>query len=168
MSLLQRWNSLPIDEAEAAILACCGSKRWAKRIAVGRPYESDEQFLKTAHSVWWGLGREDWLEAYASHPRIGEVAAAHASNQMQTWSEQEQSAARTGDSDAKIALAIGNRRYEERFGYKYLVCATGKTSQELLSILQSRLSNEPGPELLEAAREQAMIMNIRLKKWLES
>ena len=168
MSVFDDWNGLSTDEAEVIVLVCCGSRRWAIDMVSRRPFDSEQQLFETAHGIWWSLDREDWLEAFSSHPRIGERPENHASEQAKAWSSQEQAAAFAGDCDIKIALAIGNRRYEEQFGYRYLVCATGKSSEELLAILLARLDNQPGAELLEAASEQEKIMEIRLRKWLDA
>jgi OHCU decarboxylase len=108
----------------------------------------------------------DWLEAFACHPRIGEGKTAAASTQSATWSEQEQSSTANAANRLLTDLAAGNLRYERRFGFTYIVCATGKGAEEMLTILKRRLSNDRDTELREAAEQQRQIMQIRLRKWL--
>jgi 2-oxo-4-hydroxy-4-carboxy-5-ureidoimidazoline decarboxylase len=114
--------------------------------------------------VWLALPREDWMEAFDSHPRIGQTHA-RATAQSLAWSAGEQG---TPDEIAKAKLAVGNARYEERFGRIFIVCATGKTPMEMLAILEGRLKNDAESELLEAAEQQRQITQIRLRKWLET
>ncbi|HEX8906245.1 MAG TPA: 2-oxo-4-hydroxy-4-carboxy-5-ureidoimidazoline decarboxylase [Longimicrobiaceae bacterium] len=164
---LAELNALPEDEAFAAFLTCCGSTRWAGEMAARRPFRSQADVHDTAGDVWDELGPEDWDEAFAAHPRIGERKAAPAqSAQAAAWSAQEQSGAASAGQDVAAALAEGNREYEERFGRIYIVCATGKTAEEMLAILRARLANDPETELRAAAGEQAKITRLRLEKLL--
>jgi OHCU decarboxylase len=162
---LQRLNELPDHEAEAAFLTCCGSTRWAREMARLRPFGSQADVHTAGAEVWFALDRADWDEAFRAHPRIGERKAAPAQGaQAAAWSAQEQAgAARAGDEVA-AALAEGNRAYEERFGRIYIVCASGKTAEEMLAILRARLANDPDTELRIAAAEQWMITESRLEK----
>jgi len=139
-------------------------------------------------AVWTSLDACDWLEAFAAHPRIGETesgrsgagggggsggsggsgrAGRSGGSCDSGWAEQEQSGARAASEDARKRLAAGNHQYEARFGYIFIVCATGKTGEELLRILEDRLQNEPGDELRIAAEEQRKITRLRLGKLLE-
>jgi len=108
----------------------------------------------------------DWMEAFRAHPRIGERKAAEASQQSKAWSSQEQAQVQEAQTAILDALADDNRRYEERFGMTYIVCATGKSAEEMLAILTQRLDNDRNKELREAAEQQRQIMQIRLRKWL--
>lgn len=160
-------NSLSREEFLARLLECCGSTRWAEELADARPFTDEDDFGETADRVWRNLGREDWLEAFRSHPRIGERKAARETGEKSAhWSEEEQSKASEAGSDTLRALAEGNRVYEERFGHIYIVCATGKSADEMLAILQKRLENDPETELGVAAEEQRRITRIRLRKLL--
>ena len=146
-------------------MKCCGSRTWASALSEARPFIDADALFHKADSVWWSLGEEDWLEAFRAHPKIGEQkAAAVQSEQARSWSAQEQSGVAGADTEAKAALAAGNREYEERFGFIFIVCATGKTSAEMLAILNGRLRNDPGTELRAAAEEQRKIMRLRLEK----
>ncbi len=167
MSTLALWNELVQQEAQGEILSCCGSRRWAANLSAGRPYASDDELLQAAEEIWWSLEEEDWLEAFRAHPRIGESAApGHATAKSAAWSSQEQADAQLADAEVKRAIAEGNRAYEHRFGFIYIVCASGKSSQQMLEILVSRLGNDRATELLEAARQQQQITGLRLRRWM--
>ncbi len=164
---INRLNELSADNAEAEFLKCCGSTRWARSMTAIRPFTSIDDLLAKADSVWWSLDQEDWLEAFRAHPKIGEKKAAAAqSEQAQSWSAQEQSATSGAATEVMRALAEGNREYEQRFGFIYIVCATGKSSEELLKILNARLKNDSRIELRNAAEEQRKITRLRLEKLL--
>lgn len=164
---LARLNSLPAEEARAELLKCCGSARWAEQVAAHRPYASAEELEETADRVWWQLAPEDWLEAFRAHPKIGEREAASAvSAEARAWSEREQSGASGADAETRAALAAGNRAYEERFGFIFIVCAAGKTAREMLALLEARLCHDRETELGVAAREQRQITRLRLRKLL--
>jgi 2-oxo-4-hydroxy-4-carboxy-5-ureidoimidazoline decarboxylase len=165
--VLARWNSLPHEEAAREILPCCGSKTWAASMASKRPLREEPALLAASDEIWRGLGEADWLEAFKSHPRIGESRAEEAAQaQSSAWSEQEQQKAATADEAVKMALKWGNREYEHKFGRIFIVCATGKSASELLEILRRRLHNDEAAELQQAAEEQRQIMHIRLNKWI--
>ena len=169
MDQLSRLNELPEPDATAEFLKCCGSHTWAKRVATSRPFASLEELCVRATDLWWSVESADWLEAFRSHPKIGEKkAAAEVSNQSQSWSSQEQSGIASAAVSTISELARLNREYEEKFGYIFIVCATGKSSEEMLAILKSRIGNIPNDELRVAAAEQAKITEIRLMKLLDS
>lgn len=162
-------NSLTADEAAQQLLQCCGSKRWAAEIASGRPFQSLETLLTAASETWWSLDRDDWLEAFRSHPKIGaKKAADKVSAQSQQWSGQEQSGVADATQQTVDTLAALNHTYEQKFGFIFIICATGKTSEEILTALRERLQNDPEAELPIAAAEQCKITELRLKKLLTS
>lgn len=162
-------NSLPPTEAVKELLQCCGSTRWAKQIAEARPYSTPEALFASANEIWWSLNRNDWLEAFRSHPKIGEKKAAEpVSTQAHQWSGQEQSGVATASEETVDSLATLNRAYEEKFGFIFIICATGKTSGEMLSALRERLEHDAVNELPIAAAEQSKITVLRLKKLLTS
>ena len=168
-SNLARFNSLPSAEAETELLKCCGSKEWARRTIAARPFANFDELNETAEQAWWSLASSDWLEAFHSHPKIGEKkAAAATSDQSKRWSEAEQAAINTAAEETLMELANLNRKYEEKFGYIFIVCATGKSSDEMLAILRARLENLADQELRNAAAEQARITQLRLKKLIDS
>lgn len=164
-SAVNRLNSLDPGQAEKEFLKCCGSGEWAKRMIVERPFEDFDDLIAKADHVWWLLEPHDWLEAFQSHPKIGQKKPEQqTSAEAQAWSEEEQSVARNSTQKTKQALAALNDVYEEKFGYIFIVCATGKTSEEMLDILRHRLGNNPDEELRNAAAEQARITELRLMK----
>ena len=165
--VLSRWNVLPAGEAAKEILPCCGSQAWASAMASSRPVPDAATLLETSDRICRDLSAADWLEAFHSHPRIGETRRpAESSARSQSWSAQEQSrAAESGDS-LKQALAEANREYEERFRRIFIICATGKSIEEILANLHQRLNNDDATELQEAAEQQRQVVQIRLRKWL--
>jgi len=165
MNSLDRLNSLPRTEAESEFLKCCGASNWAQRIVDRRPFIDVDELLKVADTIWWLVEPSDWLEAFRSHPKIGEKKAAQATSvEARVWAEQEQVGTRAGAQETLTALAAGNRDYESKFGYIFIVCATGKTSAEMLAILRERLNNDRETELRVAAEEQRKITQLRLQK----
>lgn len=161
--VLARWNAAPQDAAAKQILPCCGSKAWAREMAAQRPVQDEASLMTASDDVWRNLNESDWMEAFNSHPRIGESSAPNSS----PWAMQEQKKVAEAGDAVKIALAEGNREYENKFGRIFIVCATGKSAAELLEMLQRRLQNDAVSELHEAAEQQRQITRIRLKKWLQ-
>jgi OHCU decarboxylase len=160
-------NRLSMDEARAALLACCGSTRWASEMAALRPFWDVGQLLNIGGRVWRELPKEDWLEAFRAHPKIGEKKAEKDTGaESRAWSEGEQSRTRAAPAETLDALAEANQEYEERFGFIFIICATGKTADEMLAILRGRINNDPETELRVAATEQWRITELRLRKFL--
>jgi 2-oxo-4-hydroxy-4-carboxy-5-ureidoimidazoline decarboxylase len=167
--VLARWNSLDLVAAAREALPCCGSQAWATALASARPIEDEESLIETSSSIWLGLPKEAWQEAFDSHPRIGQKhAQAHATEESLRWSAQEQREALSEDETAKLMLKAANARYEQRFGRIFIVCASGKTSGEILTMLEERIQNDDATELREAAEQQRQITQLRLHRWLES
>jgi 2-oxo-4-hydroxy-4-carboxy-5-ureidoimidazoline decarboxylase len=165
--VLARWNALPSGEAAAEILSCCGSRAWAANLAAGRPFVDEQNLFEAADECWQNLPEADWLEAFRSHPRIGEQHAQKKTTAVSAaWSRSEQSQMKEADAAILLRMREGHREYEERFGRIFIVCASGKQPAELLHILESRLANDPAQELLESAAQQQQIMQLRLRKWL--
>lgn len=164
---LAELNQLPPSVAYARFLQCCGSHRWATEMTQDRPFESAKSLLQHARNLWFRLSVADWLEAFAAHPRIGDLNSLPASHaDTVALASSEQAGAGRADSATEAALREGNTAYERRFGYLYIVCATGKTATEMLSILRERLAHAPEKELRIAATEQAAITRLRLEKLL--
>jgi 2-oxo-4-hydroxy-4-carboxy-5-ureidoimidazoline decarboxylase len=163
-------NALSVGDARAALLACCGSTRWVQAMLSRRPFASRAALHGAAEEEWQKLGREDFLEAFAHHPPIGatvdELRAKFATKLASTsaWASQEQGRVAQADQGVLEALRAGNLAYRDRFGFLFIVCATGKSAEEMLALLQARLTNPPEIELLQAAAEQARITRLRLDK----
>ena len=165
-TVLAAWNDAEEKQATEAMLACCGARRWAAAMAALRPIESIAELSVAADRVWATMEETDWMEAFACHPRIGEQKAAPATKRSAAWSQQEQASALTAAERVLAELARGNEQYEERFGFTYIVCATGKSAEEMLATLHRRLANHREAEMGEAAEQQRQITQIRLGKWL--
>ena len=166
---LAAWNAAGEAEALDAMIACCGARRWAAAMVRLRPMASALELSATADREWSRMEEADWLQAFACHPRIGERfprRTAVANEKTAAWSRQEQSSTGNADDGVLTELSEGNKLYEQRFGFTYIVCATGKTAGEMLAILNRRLASSRDAELREAAEQQRQIMQIRLGKWL--
>lgn len=167
--VLAQWNSLPAEDAAKEILQCCGSKAWASGITAQRPFPDVTTLLAASDETWSNLTAADWMEAFRSHPRIGDSRPAQTASALsRTWSAQEQRNVAAAGEDSKNAMAKANQEYEQRFGHIFIVCATGKTAPEILEILRRRLQNDSDTELRAAAEQQRQITRIRLTKWLSA
>jgi 2-oxo-4-hydroxy-4-carboxy-5-ureidoimidazoline decarboxylase len=166
-AILSEWNKSDMEVATAILLSCCSAPRWAQQLVAMRPFPSDAALFSTADEVWAQMQEADWMQAFLAHPRIGERKAAQASAQSSRWSGQEQATAQSAKVEVLDRLATGNALYEEKFGFTYIVCATGKSAEEMLAILESRLTRDKQSELQEAAEQQRQIMQLRLRKWLQ-
>jgi OHCU decarboxylase len=163
-------NTLDDGAAVEAFRRCCGSSRWAAQMSAARPFADVAALSAAAERIGSMLDREDWLEAFAAHPKIGAGrpgGAGGARRAGASWSEQEQASVALAADETLRRLAEANRAYETRFGYIFIVCATGKTAAEMLTMLERRLRHDAGDELRIAAEEQRKIMRLRLTKLLE-
>ncbi len=167
MTPLEAFHADTPADAKAHLLACCGSARWAARLVAARPFASAEALIAEGETLWLSLEEADWLEAFACHPRIGEKKIETATSFERSSSLEQQAAQRTLAGVAE-ALLRGNRTYEEKFGFRYIVFASGRTAPELLAVLEERLGHTRAEELNEAARQQLRITNLRLRKWLQA
>ena len=164
---LEQLNQAQRSIAERQFIDCCGSSKWARLMAEERPFADIEMLIKQAEQIWQNLKPEDWLEAFAAHPKIGSRQSSpkqHA--QSANWSQGEQSSTNTASEAVLDSLAETNCLYEEKFGYIFIVCATGKSAEEMLELCRQRLNNPAEVELRVAADEQRKITEIRLKKLL--
>lgn len=162
---LSELNGLPEARAREEFLRCCHCENWANEMISRRPFASFDQMLRVAEEVWWQLGPSDWRQAFSAHPKIGDIDSLRQKYAAsRNWSQGEQSGVNGADENTLSELASGNREYEEKFGYIFIVCATGKSAAEMLHILQSRLSNSAEDEIKIAAAEQLKITRIRLEK----
>jgi len=154
------------NEATEALVRCCGARRWVEGMLSRRPFEDDTNLHQVADQVWATMDRVDVLEALSHHPRIGADVEALRRKFAQTaaWSEGEQAGVSAASSQTLEALRDGNIAYEERFGFIFVVCATGKTAEEMLALLDARLPNDPSDEWRIAAAEQGKITHLRLEK----
>jgi 2-oxo-4-hydroxy-4-carboxy-5-ureidoimidazoline decarboxylase len=166
--ILAAWNEAESKAAIDAMTSCCGAKRWAAAMVALRPIAGVFELSLAADRVWSTMEEPDWIEAFACHPRIGARTAVHTIAKSAAWSRQEQASIDLAADRVLAELADGNALYEQRFGFTYIVCATGKSAEEMLAILTRRLANNREKELREAAEQQRQITQIRLGKWLVS
>jgi OHCU decarboxylase len=164
---LKELNSLPADQARGLLAECCGSSAWVNGMLARRPFRSREDVYKAADEAADELGLDDWLEAFDHHPKIGETkSAAIQGETAKSWSAAEQVGVSAADARILASLAEVNAEYERKFGYIYIVCATGKTADEMLELAQKRLKHSPEKEIRVAADEQRKITRLRLEKLL--
>ena len=163
---LAEFNQGDSEQARIELLKCCGSSKWVINILAARPFSSTAQLYLKAEKIWLELGKDDYLEAFAAHPKIGEIKAPEKVKNTESWIRKEQAGMLNADDPLKLDLEKQNRKYEKKFGYIFIVCATGKSAGEMLNLLQQRLQNIPLVELRIAASEQNKITNLRLKKML--
>jgi OHCU decarboxylase len=154
-------NRLDDGHARAEFLRCCGSTRWAAAMTDARPYENVDAMRARGDEIWRSLAPPDWLEAFAAHPKIGERRTVSA------WSSAEQAGMQSADDDVRARTARLNGEYEKRFGFIFIVCATGKAPGEMLALLEARIGNQPDLELPLAAEEQRKITALRLAKLVD-
>lgn len=164
---LQRLNSLSAEAAEAELLQCSGSSAWAQHLAAARPFASDEALLHAAERAFDALGPEDWTQAFASHPRLGQKKSDQQTDTANTWSAAEQSGVKTAEEEIKQALAALNDQYYQRHGFIFILCATGKSALEMVEAVRARLPNSTEEERRIAAGEQRKITRLRLERLLE-
>jgi OHCU decarboxylase len=155
---LAELNMLPRYRAEEEFIKCCGSTGWARAMARRRPFASFDRLLKAATEIWWRLDASDWMEAFRAHPRIGERRA------PTSWSAQEQSGMSRAGPSVASAIEEANHEYFAKFGFIFIICATGKSAQQMLENVRSRLANAPEAEVRVAAEEQNKIAHLRLRK----
>ncbi len=164
---LEEINKLTFEVAYIEFQKCCGARQWVAHMADGRPFRSRDDLMTAADTIWQSLETSAWKEAFGHHPKIGDLDALKKQfASTATWAEGEQSKIRTASDEILMKLAEGNKNYEEKFGFIFIVCATGKSANEMLSLLEQRIQNDASHELTIAAEEQRKITRIRLEKLL--
>src|SRR5262245_18777154 len=159
----QRLDSASAADARVLLARCCGSTRWIDGMLSRRPFGNQEALFSAARDVWFALDPSDWQEAFSHHPKIGDRDALRTRfAATRSLSEREQAGVSGASDEVLDALAQGNADYERRFGFIFIVCATGKTAEEMLGVLRTRIANDPRREIQIAAAEQAKITEIRL------
>ena len=160
-------NHLSLSQRNEALMQCCGSSVWVEKMSEIFPVPDAETLFKYAEGVWFACAENDWLEAFSHHPKIGDLESLQKKFAITAhWASGEQSSVNNAPNEVMEALAQGNKIYEDKFGYIFIVCATGKSATEMLIILQSRLDNDPKDEINIAMREQNKITRLRLEKLL--
>ena len=155
-------NELSDGDAQKELLRCCHSTRWAETLVGARPFADADELFERAEASWWNLEPADWLEAFEAHPRIGDRPDDR--SPTAEWSSAEQAGMTAALDPVQTAMAAGNRLYESRFGHVFLICASGRSGEEMADELARRLRNTPDMELKTAATEQAKITRLRLER----
>jgi 2-oxo-4-hydroxy-4-carboxy-5-ureidoimidazoline decarboxylase len=164
---LQELNAASTEDAQQELMRCCGSRRWAEQLLSQRPFRTSDDLFDASDAIWHKLDNEDWLEAFSHHPKIGGVDTLREKfATTKQWAEGEQKGVKQASEETLTALADGNAAYEEKFGYIFIVCATGKSAEEMLTILHGRLPNSEEVEITIAMLEQNKITRLRLEKLL--
>lgn len=164
---IDQLNRLPEADATAAFEQCCGAAQWVERMVYSRPFENLAEVLETSDTIWEECDVDDYEEAFSHHPKIGDVdSLAKKFANTKAWAAGEQKCVEGADRAVLEKLAQGNANYEEKFGFIFIVNATGKSAAEMLALLEARLGNDPKDEIMIAAEEQNKITRLRLKKLL--
>jgi len=159
--MLDELNRMTAQSAADVLKICCGSGRWAEGMTARRPFPDLADLHRAADLVSQTLGREDWLEAFRSHPRIGET------RNVSRWSKKEQEGMEAAAEDLRTRLARLNQDYQERFGFIFIICAVGRSGEEMLAQLEERMENHPDDEIRVASQEQTKIVHLRLNKLID-
>ncbi|MFA7338177.1 MAG: 2-oxo-4-hydroxy-4-carboxy-5-ureidoimidazoline decarboxylase [Candidatus Obscuribacterales bacterium] len=164
---LEQLNQSSSELLQPELLRCCGSARWVEKLIESRPYVAEAELYSASDRIWQSLKTEDWLEAFSHHPKIGDLESLKTKfASTSDWASGEQGGVALASERVIEELAAGNTAYEEKFGYIFIVCATGKTAGEMLALLQERLHNAPDVEIQRAMAEQNKITRLRLEKLL--
>ncbi len=164
---IQSLNTLPIDQADHLFLQCCTSEKWIEKMVASRPFTNRSSLCETADHIWGNLTEKDYLQAFEGHPKIGDVGSLKAKYaNTKALASGEQSGANSATDEVIAELANSNSAYEEKYGFIFIVCATGKSATEMLALLQDRLNNDRQKELEIASEEQRKIFHLRLEKLL--
>lgn len=166
MHTLSSFNQLPIETATKELFKCCGSTTWVNKLMANFPYENEAALFEQANDIWYnGVNQADYLEAFTHHPKIGDVESLKKKfASTSDWAGAEQSGVNSAKEQTIIELAAYNEKYYQKFGYIFIVCATGKSASEMLHLLKERVKHQPEEELAIAAGEQHKITLIRLRK----
>lgn len=165
---LHEINILPQDELKEQLFNCCGSMAWVNKMLPFFPMDDLVELLEDAEEQWYQCTVADWKEAFTHHPKIGDVESLTKKFAATAqWAAGEQIAVGTASQQVIQNLAAANEAYEKKFGFLFIVCATGKTAEEMLAILQQRLSGTPEDEIKTAMDEQNKITLLRLQKLIE-
>jgi 2-oxo-4-hydroxy-4-carboxy-5-ureidoimidazoline decarboxylase len=164
---LEELNTMDPGDAAIALTKCCGSSKWISEMVASRPFSDVDDLLKMAEKVWFYCFELDWLEAFSHHPKIGDTESLNKKfSSTKDWAGDEQKGVDIANDDTIEQLAELNEKYEQKFGFIFIVCATGKTAGQMLELLEERIKNDYQEELQIAMGEQHKITILRLKKLL--
>ncbi|MBT3607062.1 MAG: 2-oxo-4-hydroxy-4-carboxy-5-ureidoimidazoline decarboxylase [Candidatus Marinimicrobia bacterium] len=164
---LESLNALTIFDANEQFELCCGAANWVIKMNQNRPFQNKDDLYKKSESIWFSLSSDDWLEAFTHHPKIGNIESLRKNfHNTKSISENEQSGVNDASESTLKNLAESNQLYEDKFGFIFIVCATGKSADEMLAMIKIRLNNNVNAEMLNASKEQNKITKLRLEKLL--
>lgn len=167
MMTFHELNLLPLEALKKQLFKCCGSHRWVEKMLPFFPMEDLVELLDDAEEQWYECTDADWKEAFGNHPKIGDTHSLQKKFAgTAAWSAGEQSNVAEAPAELLQSLSKGNELYEQKFGFNFIISATGKPAAEILESLQARLQNEPSKEIQLAAEEQVKIMQLRIQKLL--
>ena len=167
MMTLKELNNLPLEEATEEFTKCCGARNWVNKMIEKRPYEDFDSLLGIVEKIWFDCAESDWIEAFTHHPKIGDIEQLEKKfSTTKEWAHGEQKGVSEASREIIGEFSRLNTLYEEKFGFIFIVCATGKSAEEMLQLLMSRIDNVYKDELKIAMGEQHKITIIRLKKLL--
>lgn len=164
---LEKINMLSYEEAYKAFSDCCGSKNWVNKMISSRPFKSKNEAIEISDLIWNSISKNDWLEAFEHHPKIGDINSMKEKySSTRKLAESEQAGVKDSSIDTLSEIAKYNADYLKKFGYIFIVCATGKSADEMLLIIKERINNDPETEIKIAMKEQSKITKLRLEKIL--
>ena len=162
---IAEFDHLDIEQKKKMLYQCCGSTAWVEKMLTIPPANDLIDLFEDAEERWYECRERDWKEAFSNHPKIGDLESLKKKfASTAQWASNEQSGVNTANERTLEKLAAGNKLYEEKFGYIFIICATGKSAEEMLKNLEERLSNDPKDEIMIAAGEQTKITQLRLEK----
>jgi len=162
---LDHFNNFSASQQKEELFKCCGCTAWSEKLVQQSPFASIEKLKQSSDEIWWQCEQKEWLEAFTHHPKIGDVKSLEKKfASTKEWASGEQSSVTTASQDVLHQLKDGNEEYEKKFGYIFIVCATGKSATEMLVLLNNRLLNSPDAEIKIAAQEQNKITHLRIDK----
>jgi 2-oxo-4-hydroxy-4-carboxy-5-ureidoimidazoline decarboxylase len=162
---IAQFDHLPLDRKRELLFQCCGSTGWVNKMIPVFPVEDLVDLLECAEEKWYECSEEDWLEAFEHHPKIGDInSLKERFANTKEWAEGEQAAVKQTSKEVLKELSEYNKTYEEKFGFIFIICATGRSAEEMLVFLKERLHNSKAEEIAIAAREQLKIFQLRLEK----
>ena len=165
---IAEFDHLDIEKKKEILKQCCGSPAWVEKMLTIPPAEDLIDLFEDAEEKWYECNEEDWKEAFSHHPRIGDINSLKAKFSSADLAEGEQSSVKEASEQVLKSLAKGNREYEEKFGYIFIVSAAGKSAEEMLGILTARINNSPEEEIKIAGDEQNKITRLRLENLFNS
>ena len=162
---IQQFNNLILQQVQDELFKCCGCTQWVEELLNKIPFQSIEELKSESDKIWFSLNSKDWLEAFTHHPKIGDVKSLQEKfASTKQWASGEQAGVNIATQTILQELKNSNDEYERKFGYIFIVCASGKSAEEMLNILKWRINNSPEEEIKIAAAEQNKITHLRIDK----